>query len=90
MAALQEKVLHASRSLATLRARGEAAKQAEATLKLEAGRREAEQREKSVVCDIIQLVTSCRITLCYSLVQEAASGASFLQRLAVALSSMIR
>lgn len=46
MANLQEKVLQASRSLAALRSRGEAAKEMEATLIEEASRREAEQRER--------------------------------------------
>lgn len=43
--ALQEKVCQTKRSLTEQRARGDAAKQAEKTLKLEADHREAEQRE---------------------------------------------
>lgn len=46
VANLQEKVLQASRSLAALRSRGEAAKEMEATLIEEASRRDAEQRER--------------------------------------------
>lgn len=45
MSALQDKVSQAKRSLAEQRGRGEAVKQMEKTLKLEADRREAEQRE---------------------------------------------
>lgn len=76
--ALQEKLLHASRSLVTLRVRGEAAKQTEVTLKLEASRREAEQREIIDSCVRVRYHT-CMI--CHVMSQKAASVGRFVKSL---------